>query len=343
MTHFCRILFFVLAITIANESMALVCVRADGATTIEESITSPIYVNPSDPSGKLLWRSDVLGYFTVKCWQTKIAPPNNVWVFMGGWFNNNAFDIGPHLQPGAWLNNSQYNLCSNAQVLGGCGFNTLRSLPKCDKATGCPEDAVTFDYMITPSIHIKQPVNSGQEGSILNPAPSRYAIAQFRGETNTDSYEPTLTFYLSGLENIQYERCPSTVEIEPRNRIINFAKARASTAQAGSTIEDRPLTIVATKSCNTPYGLEGVFEPVSGNLSADQRTLIPTNNDSVGIQILDKSTNKTLPFKQSFSVAPTTNTNLIHRKNLVARLLWMKNTAKVGEFSATAKLSVYYK
>jgi len=82
---------------------------------------------------------------------------------------------------------------------------------------------------------------------------------------------------------------------------------------------------------------------VSGALTANKDTLVPGNNASVGIQVLDKDTRTVLPFEKEFRLVPQGNTSLEYTSHFIARLYWMSDQAIIGAFNASAKLEVYYK
>lgn len=344
MKHLLTTILMVLALTVAKESLALSCVLADGNATsaLQETVPSKISIPPLTPVGTIVWRSKDYD-LDVICWHTNIGVDDYIYIFLGSYSSSSPiYNIGNQLQPGIRLRGVDY-LCSSIQAQGGCGINTWRGVFACNNTGGCFHQTTRFRVQFSTFLAVKTLGTPGQAGSVvISPPPPVYPLAQFRGlVTPTSSHESNLTLLLTGLGNFQYIGCSSAIDVSPR--LIDFKQISSSTAQAGTTAKELPFTITATKSCSTPYGLAGNFQPVSGNLTADNNTLVPTNNNSVGIQIIDKDTNRALPFKQDFFIAPTTNTNLVHQKNLAARLVWMKNTATLGNFSATARLDVYYK
>jgi len=331
----------------AGKSMALSCISTDGSLAQQVNITERVAIPPLAPVGTVVWRSKTFD-LEIKCWHENPATSHDDYVFMfmgsahlGGGLPGGIFDIGDKLEPGLRFEGVDY-YCSKEPAQGGCGVNIWMTLAKCTSVPSCLASAKTKKLTFSTFLAVKKQGTPNQEGAVTRPVPL-YPLVQFRGFATGSSTTSAgnYTIYANNLDNLQYVGCSSSIQIEPRT--IDFQRIPTSIAHAGDTIADKPFTITATKSCSTPYGLTGSFQPISGTLSADNKTLIPATNNSVGIQILTSDTKVPLPFKQEFAITPTNNTDLTYNKNLLARLLWMKDTAKVGEFNAAARLDVYYK
>lgn len=343
MKHLIRILFFTLMLVVTGKSMAISCIGTDGSHGQQVNINERVAIPPLAPVGTVVWRSKS---FTVevKCWHDTFPNQDDyIHIFMGTahLVPGNIFDIGDQLEPGIHSGGKDF-YCSQNSVQGGCGLNTWMGLAKCTTVASCEASSKTGKYTFSTFLAVKKQGRPNQEGAVTNPVPL-YPLAQFKGvfAANNTTFGNYYNIFADNLHNLQYVGCSSSVEIEPRT--IDFQRVLASSAHAGDTIADKPFTITATKSCSTPYGLTGSFQPISGMLSPDNKTLIPSNNTSVGIQILTDDTKIPLPFRKEFTIAPTTNTDLSYNKELIARLLWLKDTATLGEFNAAARLDVYYK
>lgn len=347
MTHFFKIVFIAVMMLATTKSMALSCTGTDGSFGQQVNINERVAIPPLAPVGTVVWRSKTFEV-EIKCWHENPATSQDdyVFVFMGAAHLNeggpgNIFDIGDKLEPGI-RSGGVDSYCSKNPAQGGCGLNTWMTLAKCSSVAACQASAQTRKFSFSTFLAVKKQGTPNQEGAVTKPVPL-YPLVQFRGfvSGNSTTSAGNYSIYVDNLHNLQYVGCSSSVQIEPRT--IDFQRVLSSSAHAGDTIADKPFTITATKSCSTPYGLTGSFQPISGTLSADNKTLIPSTNNSVGIQILTTDTKKPLPFKQEFTIAPTTNTDLSYSKELLARLLWLKDTATLGEFNAAARLDVYYK
>lgn len=346
MKHFFKIVFLASLLLTATKSMAISCISTTGAIGFQTNITERIAIPPLTPVGTVVWRSETFEV-EIKCWHDTFPNQDDyVFAFMGSAHadagSGSILDIGDQLEPGISSGNVDSYCSKEPTPRGGCGLNTFMGLAKCNSVAACQASALTRKFTFSTFLAVKKQGSPNQEGAVTNPIPL-YPLVQFRGlmTGNSTTGLGTYTIYVGNLNNLQYVGCSSSVQIEPRT--INFQRVPASLAHTGNTITDKPFTITATKSCSTPYGLTGSFQPISGTLSADNKTLIPPTNNSVGIQILTSDTKKPLPFKQEFTIAPPTNTDLSYNKELIARLLWMKDTAKLGEFNAAARLDVYYK
>ncbi|MGO3892135.1 MAG: fimbrial protein [Paenalcaligenes sp.] len=345
MKHLLKVFFLILTLVFAKESMALSCTLQNGTLAIEEPISSKISIPPLAPINTVVWRSKTYN-LDVKCWHENPATSldDYIYIFLGtqGLLAGNILEIGDKLQPGIRIDGQDF-LCSQLSAQGGCGINTWQTLQKCSNILDCQNKSKTFSGSFSTFLAVKKQGNPNQTGYVVStPVAPIYPMAQFRGYMS--GITPTSTnfaLYVSRLENLQYIGCSSTVDIQPRR--IDFKRVGSSSAQADKTIEELPFTITANKSCTTPYGLGGSFVPLDGTLTQSNTTLIPSNNNSVGIQIIDKNSKQKLAFKQEFLIAPMGNMIQTVHKELTARLVWVKNTATVGPFNATARLDVYYK
>lgn len=139
----------------------------------------------------------------------------------------------------------------------------------------------------------------------------------------------------------RYAPCASTVSISPST--IDFGPISTSGAKAGATILETPFTITEQRSCDAVYGVSGSLEPLNATLSSDWKTLIPTDNDSVGITILDASDQTGILFKREFVLSPTGSSFQSNSREFLARLKWMDDKPKLGRFNAGATLNIYYR
>lgn len=343
MKHFFKFFFLFLMLLVAKESMALTCLAQPGnGQLVTEAISREVKIFPETPLRTVVWRSITFSV-SIKCWNERYTPQDDyIFIYMGSYHSANpSWDIGGKLEPGIRIGDRDY-YCSDNAAQQGCAINTWQGVPKCLIVGGCPNVSTTINLTFSTFFAVKEKGAPNQEGNVANNN-NDYPMVQFRGfhTNNSNNTSNNWTFFIRNIAQIKYAGCASTVDVQPRS--IEFPSASASRASTGSTIHEHPLTITATKTCSTPYGLAGVFIPEDGLLSTDSTTLLPTNNDSVGIQIVDIDSDQVLPFRDQFTIAPLGNTQLHVQKNLQARLIWMKDKATPGPFNATAKLEVYYK
>lgn len=110
----------------------------------------------------------------------------------------------------------------------------------------------------------------------------------------------------------------------------------------GATIKEVPFTINEQRTCSSAYSLIGQLEPLKSTLPANDYTLVPTDNTSVGIRLIDSANQQPMAFQKEFVLTPTT-TSINNTRSFAARLIWMTASPTVGAFNAGAILNVYYK
>ena len=151
-----------------------------------------------------------------------------------------------------------------------------------------------------------------------------------------------LSVQVSGLE-ANLLPCTSTVIISPNT--IDFGEISSTGATPELEIQRGNFTLSEQRTCQSAstYGLNGILRPAANaNLYDSMGTLVPKDNDSVGISIFDGESNTAVRFGSEFVVIPKVGT-ISNSKQFEARLKWRTKTPKVGRFNAGAVLDVYYK
>ncbi|MDS1138899.1 fimbrial protein [Pusillimonas sp. SM2304] len=341
MKQFIKLLFLGLALIISKESFALACgVSNSSVITMTAQITPTVAVPPTLPIGSVIWRSPKY-LQKLKCWQDYRQGPESVYLYLNI-TDPNQTQLGGQIEIGLNYGGKDYFCSSPSMQSGGfCRMELPIRFNGCSDDNGCPYWAQAFDINFQFFIAKKSDGMPGQEGSLPN-MPSSYLAVQFNGVNGVNA-NPNKNFsvYLEGFNNLRYVGCSSTVDVIPRT--INFDRVGTFSAQSGATIQELPLLITAVKDCAVPYGLGGSFLPVSGTLADVNTTLVPVNNNSVGIQILKTEDGKPIVFNTEFPIAPLNNRDLYVEKNLTAKLFWRSNTPVIGDFNASVKLEIYYK
>ncbi|MGE8452876.1 MAG: fimbrial protein [Pseudomonadales bacterium] len=341
MKQFLNFLFLCLILIFSGKSFALSCVGTDGQVEGSGDIASTVAVPPTLPVGSVIWRSQQYSV-DLRCWQDTNFEGEYVYLYLNIYDPNQSM-LGGQIEIGLNYHGRDY-LCSSPGMQSGgfCRMQLDTYIWACHDPSGCPSKGANIKATFNFFIAKKKDGLPGQEGSLPN-MPSVYPAVQFNGVAGINNLPgaKNYTINLHGLNNLRYVGCSSVVDVIPRT--IDFGPISSFSAKKGEIIKERPITIQATKGCTSAYGLNGNFFPVSGNLADLNATLIPANNDSVGIQILNKDDLKKIEFKKEFVIAPSNNTAKLVEKNLLARLLWNSNKAVIGDFNASAKLEIYYK
>jgi type 1 fimbria pilin len=312
-------------------SHALICQEVSYGTIADSNTIVSALATPSTlPEGTILWRQP-MQTLIVECWVDLNGRPGEKIYFYP---NPGKLDLGPDIEAGVTYGGRDYLFSS---LVGGrldLGWSVM-GCPENDTC-GWKKERKTMTYSIF--FAKKSPPAEDKEGALTG----RYSYLAFQidgqyGARLGKSYNLTI----NGLNSFRYLPCASTVSISPST--INFGFIAPSGAKAGATIEETPFTITEKRSCDAVYGVSGNLQPLNATLSSDRETLIPTDNDSVGITILDASDQTVIPFKREFVLSPKGSSFRSNSREFLARLKWMDDKPKLGEFNAGATLNIFYK
>lgn len=239
--------------------------------------------------------------------------------------------LGDDLELGVSFEGRDF-LCSQQ---AGCKVGTSVFAPACATGANC-----TVAYGdITYTLFVSKKSDSSTTPSQLFPTASSLTALQFDGVGGINQQSPSYHLILAGMNQFRSVGCESQVSIVPSS--IDFGGISVESARAGATIKEEAFRIDSSKSCNSLYGLSGYLTPVAATLADGNTTLVPANNASVGVQVLD-SLRLPVPFQNEFElVAPSTD--LSSSTPFIARLKWMGDAAILGPFSAGATLDIFYK
>ncbi|MBD2837016.1 fimbrial protein [Pseudomonas sp. JM0905a] len=267
----------------------------------------------------------------VECWvDINGQPADRAYLYA----NPRNINLGSNIEAGITYQGKDYLFSS----LEGGRLNLLW-----ESVGGCPEgdtcgwkkerNTLTYSIFFAKKSHPTE----NQEGTLtVQPSWRAFQIEGRKGVRPDKSYNLTL----SDLRRFKYLPCASTVSISPST--IDFGPIGTTGAKAGATIEEAPFTITEERSCDAVYGVSGNLQPLNATLSSDAKILIPTDNDSVGITILDAGDQTVIPFKREFVLSPKSSFRSNSREFL-ARLTWMDDKPKLGRFNAGATLNIYYR
>ncbi len=329
---FTKKLFFVgfLFFLSIPHSYALKCQQtSSGLINDTTTITDTTAIPNSLPAGTVLWRQPTQR-INVQCWvDIQGSPGENIYFYM----NPNRVDLGKDIEIGVTYEGKDYLYSS----LTGGKLNIGWWVNGCPANDNCgwqkESKAMTYSLFFVK----KSPAGDNKEGPITSL--SDYRAFQFDG---VGGVRPGVSYNVTvkGLNKFRYLPCESSINIQPS--VIDFGAIRTSGAKVGATIKDVPFTITEQRTCNAAYGLGGYLEPLTGTLSSSQDTLIPTDNKSVGISLINEDDQRALLFKKEFVLTPKT-TSTTNSHNFLARLKWMTATPSFGEFNAGATLDIFYK
>jgi type 1 fimbria pilin len=323
-----------LLVLLAHSSSYAMACSGNGGYTQTDVIESTVAVPLDLPRDSVLWRSETRT-LEVFCWQDQMGPREYVYLYL-----NPYNDMGPNVELGVNLDGIDYRCSITCRVpISSSVF------PGCNKDGGCPEYRMFFrlvyNYFISKKVG-PLPPGTPPEGPLAN-VPDPMIAFQLDGEGGMNN-KPAKNFrmYLSGVKNIRYVNCSVAMDIFPN--LIYFDTGFSYHAEKDKKIDERNFSVSANRQCpSAAYGLDIVFQPADNStVSASKDMLIPKDNDSVGIKIMDKSRNNYIEFGKPFDFAPI-NSNPYIIREFGAQLFWRTNKPKTGEYNAAATVDFYYK
>ncbi|MFG8562626.1 fimbrial protein [Pseudomonas paraeruginosa] len=323
-----------LLLLLSQKSFALACLKDNSTSTDSIALETTIAVPNVLPKGTVLWRSPNYS-ISMTCWQDGEYYSAEYAYFWVSPLDPGHQQLGPDLQLGVHLNGKDL-LCENSSQ---CRF----IIPEfyfqgCSNPSGCPYYGQTRTLNFNFFVAKASPPSAGKDGPLTGV--SNYAAFQLDG-VNQLNPNPAKNFrmYVTGLNRLRYIACSSKLSVSPKT--IDFKSIQSLHAEAGKVIKDVPFQIIATKDCNSAYGLGAVLTPIGATLSGNDTTLVPNDNPSVGITLFNEN-RSVVPFRKEFLLVEHSTAQSVV-KNFFAQLKWMTSQPTLGKFSAAAAIDIYYK
>lgn len=325
------LIFLTFFLSIPN-SYALICEKISYPKINDSYDIYPDTPIPSTlPKGTIFWRQPRQSIM-VECWvDINGQGVDKVYLYA----NPRSLNLGSNIEAGITYQGRDYLFSSLERGALDLVWEPIGGCPEGDTC-GWKKERNTLTYSIF--FAKKSHPTENQEGTLtVQPSFQAFQLDGRKGVRPGKSYNLTL----SDLRRFKFLPCASTVSISPST--INFGPIGTTGAKAGATIEEAPFTITEQRSCDAVYGVSGNLQPLNATLSSDEKTLIPTDNESVGITILDASDQTVIPFKREFVLSPKGSSFQSNSREFLARLKWMDAKPKLGEFNAGATLNIYYR
>ncbi|WP_431823643.1 fimbrial protein [Burkholderia sp. F1] len=348
-----RCIFLCLTLTLSQESFALACLNNatsswtgfTGDASHTATIATSVAVPNTLPKNTVLWRSDDIS-LDITCWADRLGPAEYVYIYLSP-TDPGYSQLGPDLELGVRLNGTDY-YCDNGMEIkdGRCRKKLNLYIGNCAPSLinpgdyGCPRDAQTMKMTVSFFISKKSAPSAGKEGKLTGVA-GKYGAFQLDGAGGMNDHMATnFRQYVTGLDQLRYVACASTLSISPGT--INFGKVAVDAAQPGKTITEVPFFVTARKSCDSVYGLGARLTPLKATVSADDNALVPTDNASVRIYLMWQNDRTSIPFNKEFVLVPSSRDRVVVN-NFLAQLKWNSGKIVMGKFNAGAAVDIYYK
>ncbi|WMD18311.1 fimbrial protein [Achromobacter seleniivolatilans] len=332
MNKFANLIILAMLLLFSGRSFAITCLKAGDIFEHHLQVNQTVAV-PSDlPYGSMIWRSDEFAV-SFSCWQSEVAERETVYLYLTP-FDPTGPLLGPHIELGISINGKDTR-CSQ---MNECKVKLdVPDFAGCNDPMGCKDKQRRVTLRFNLFLSKKSPPSTEPGGPIT--FPPEYFIAQIDGENWLNPiYDKNLRLYLTGLK-IRHVGCSSTININPR--VLNFGQIPAAAMKPDKPIKELPLTVTATRTCGAGYGLDATFKPTAGTVF-QSTVLVPPNNKSVGIKLFRGPNKIPTGFNSIFELvkAPGAHSTVVP---FTAQLVWMSNTAELGDFSAATTLEIYYK
>ncbi|HFI2199964.1 TPA: fimbrial protein [Pseudomonas aeruginosa] len=346
-----RLIVMGMLLALSQKGFALACLKdarkidyppyLSGYVTDVSNISTTVAVPTVLPKNTVLWRSPDEA-FEVSCWQDRPWAGQYVYIYLTPSDPGNAM-LGGDLELGVRINGTDYYCDNQMEVFDGRCRKRLDFfyIPACGGSERtCAENAVTKSLTVGFFVSKKSGPKPGREGSLTGVS-GPYGAFQFDGVGGMNVVQGyNFRMNVTGLDKLRYVACSSTLSISPKT--VNFGAVASQAAEMGKTIVERPFSITANKTCNSVYGLNARLSAVNASVS-NTDTLVPNDNPSVGIRLLDQQdSQRPLVFDREFVlVAPSPDQVVV--KNFLAQLRWLTSQPTLGKFNAAATVDVYYK
>ncbi|WP_431823641.1 fimbrial protein [Burkholderia sp. F1] len=330
---FHRILLLAAALMLwMPKSYALICTLADSSTvSVTTTVDTTVAVPNTQPKGKVLWRQPTQST-SVDCWVDSINPGEYVHLYI----NPKKVSLGDDLEIGVTYDGKDYI----ASELTDGKLKTDIWVDGCTVNCGWKKARKKFTYSIF--LVKKSPAGIAKEGPMTSV--TNYMALQFDGAASVrpgTSYNITV----NGLNKLRYIPCESKINISPSTIKFNGISTASSVPKPDQVIVRIPFTIAEVRTCasgSAVYGVNAYLSPVNATLADSDTTLVPSDNESVGISLLKADDLAPLTFKKELVLTPpTSQQSNLHR--FLASLKWRTSTPKLGKFNAGAAVELYYK
>ncbi|ROO34128.1 fimbrial protein [Pseudomonas sp. 7SR1] len=294
------------------------------ATTQALQINASVTIPDSAPAGTVVWRMPAqdLNY---NCW---LGPSTFATYFF---LNPLGRDFGPDIEVGVTLNGTDYRPSVTKSV-------RARTMPTNSTSVG-QINVNEFGYYKASLFILKKTAASTTSQTrtvdLNNYVP--YTIGK-----EGQPISGLLSVVVKGL-TANLIPCSSTVTVNPTT--MSFGNIISAGATPGLEIKRATFSLFEQRTCQgtAVYGLNGILRPAeNASLYDSMGTLVPKDNDSVGIEILDADNHTPLRFNNAFVVIPQVSSTS-NSKQFEARLKWRTDKPKLGSFKAGAIFDVYYK
>ncbi|RMQ44553.1 hypothetical protein ALQ04_01762 [Pseudomonas cichorii] len=321
--------YFVLAAALSPATgFALVCkTQGSGESAIHGDLSSTVAIPASTPNGEVVWRSERLNVQVECAREGQQSVQEEVFIYL----NPDNRVIGQGIRAGLTIDGVDY-LQSSGRI------STRQYVPVCHEGDSnigaCPK--VRFSLAFSVFVQKFGPTPpSGVASDLLD-----YRMFQLDGVEGPDLLQGrNLSYVINNLTGLRFIACEAELQVLPET--LEFGSLGIQRVEVGKVFARRPFSLLANRSCESPFSLNARFRPVTGRLSGD--VLVPGNNNSLGIRIVSERSNTPLRYNELFHLTDLQGENQTGRADFNAELLWQTTRPKAGPFEAEVMVDLFYK
>ncbi|GFM86166.1 pilus protein [Pseudomonas cichorii] len=307
---------------------ALVCkTQGTGESAIHGDLSSTVAIPASVPDGDVVWRSERLNIQVECAREGQQSVQQEVFIYL----NPDNRVIGQGIRAGLTLDGVDYLQTSGR-------ISTRQYVPVCHEGDSnigaCPKVRFNMAFSVFVQKHGPTPP-SGVASDLLD-----YRMFQLDDAAGLDPVPGrSLSYVINNLSGLRFIACEAQLQVLPET--LEFGSLGIQRVEVGKVFARRPFSLLANRSCESPFSLNARFRPVTGRLSGD--VLVPGNNNSLGIRIVSERTNAPLRYNELFHLADLLGENQAARVDFNAELLWQTTRPKAGPFEAEVMVDLFYK
>jgi type 1 fimbria pilin len=194
------------------------------------------------------------------------------------------------------------------------------------------EDSVTFPFLFSVLV-LKQGASPASGMTPFND----FRVFQLDGIQGINSRpDSNLNYLING--NVRFIGCFANLDFSPSDT-VDFGTIRTQ-GTAGEVAVQKSVTLAASRSCTTPYGLDISFTPMSGTL-IDATTW--DIGQGVSISLIDQQTSTAVPLDGSHQPFVDLSNVTSGSRPYVAQLKRLTSSATPGAFTASLMINLNYK
>lgn len=307
--------------------LAMTCkVQGSGETEVRADLSSSVAIPATLPDSSVVWRSERLNV-AVECSREQSGAVEDVVLYL----NPENLQIGQGIRAGLSLEGVDY-LQSSGRVPTG------QTLPACsepiDNIAACPKVNFTLPFSVFIQKFGPTPP-SGQASELFG-----YRLFQVdSGNAMNPVSGTTLSYVINNLTGLRFVACNAELRVMPET--VDFGDVTISNVRVGEVATFQRFALATSRICDSPFSLNARFTPVSGVLAGD--VLVPTNNDSVGIRIVNARTQMPVRYHEPFHATDLNGADYSATADFNAELIWQTDSPTPGPFSAEVMVDLFYK